>query len=224
MAYSESYPIDFRSGGDNVRDAFSKHIQEIAKIYGLLNDLERKIKQEVEALSTGTIDASRISGLSEFELQMFSGNLPMTRVSGNLDAHRVAGELTGATIKHEKVTGLGEYVKGLIDDSGGSAEDTTEGILDKNGYVKIGNGLIIQWGSVTVSTGGTLNAQIADANFAKAFPSECYGVIATLQSGYVSGDDIASARLTSVTRSNFTVRIYPANKSSAVVFYVAIGV
>ena len=175
MAYSESYPIDFRSGGDNVRDAFSKHIQEITKIYGLLNDLERKIKQEVEALSTGKIDVSRISGFSNFQLQSFAGDLPMGRVSGNLDASRVVGTLTGATIPNANVTGLESFVKGLI--SGGGSEDAGEGkiSLNENGYAKFSNGLIIQWGNVEVDATSSLGQSIT-ATFATPFTTQCFGV------------------------------------------------
>lgn len=34
------YPVKFYSGGDTTRDAFGKHIQEIERIYGLLNGLD----------------------------------------------------------------------------------------------------------------------------------------------------------------------------------------
>ena len=38
--WSVLYPVRFYSGGDTTRQAFGKHIQEIARIYGLLNALD----------------------------------------------------------------------------------------------------------------------------------------------------------------------------------------
>ena len=40
MAYEIGYPVDFRSNGDTTKEAFSKHINEIKRIYSYLNDLE----------------------------------------------------------------------------------------------------------------------------------------------------------------------------------------
>ena len=51
--FNVGYPVNFTSGGDTTRDAFSKHIQEIERIYGYLN-----------ALDAGKVSASDVSSLT----------------------------------------------------------------------------------------------------------------------------------------------------------------
>ena len=48
--WHEKFPVAFRSGGDTTRDAFGKHINEIKRIYELLNALDSG------KLSAGDID------------------------------------------------------------------------------------------------------------------------------------------------------------------------
>ena len=66
MAYELGYPVDFRSAGDTTREAFSKHINEIKRIYSYLNDLDSnkasknldtetaKIKSDLNSHKTST--------------------------------------------------------------------------------------------------------------------------------------------------------------------------
>ena len=153
MAYDITYPIDFRSGGDSVKAAFSKLIEEVRTIYGILNELAGddftdEQRASILASLTGNIDGSRITG-----------NIDAVHISGTLTASKVSGALTNATIASGNVTGLEAFVKGLIsgsgdddgDDSGGNGDGITEKSFDETGYVKFANGLIVQWGKVTLT-------------------------------------------------------------------------
>ena len=60
------YKVNFYSGGDTTRDAFSKHIQELERIYGLLNALDTaKVSASAVSSLTSTISSlnSRINNL-----------------------------------------------------------------------------------------------------------------------------------------------------------------
>ena len=171
--FSVGYPVAFRSGGDTTRDAFSKHIQEIERIYGYLN-----------ALDAGKVSASDVSGLSgsignintaltnhinstnphpyykpswsdltgtKPNLADFNGNLPMSRITGNLDASRITN---------------------LPSSGDGITEDDISG----NGYVKFNNGLIFQWGVDLKDTSGAWEHSVT---FPVAFPSICFSVVAS---------------------------------------------
>ena len=42
--YEPVYPINFTDSGDVIHEAFRKHIQEVARIYAILNDESVSIK------------------------------------------------------------------------------------------------------------------------------------------------------------------------------------
>ena len=50
---------------------------------------------------------------------------------------------------------------------------------ENNGYTKLLNGIILQWGTKTI-TGITANEQKEDVNFNIAFPNKCFNVQVTL--------------------------------------------
>lgn len=147
--FSVGFPVNFKSGGDTTRDAFGQHIEEIKRIYGILN-----------ALDAGKVSASDVSGLSgsignintaltnhinstnphpnykpsvswsdltgtKPNLADLNGNLPMSRITGNLDASRINGLPTG--------------------DRTDKGDGITESTLAQSGYVKFNNGFIFQW-------------------------------------------------------------------------------
>lgn len=173
--FNVGYPVVFRSGGDTTRVAFGKHIQEIERIYGIVNaldsdkisasDLDGKLGNFKPNMSfsdiTGTLDMSRITG-----------NLDFSRISGNLDASRVVGKLSNANIDAQNVNGLQSIVNGLI------PKDKGDGITDfeaeEDGYFTFGNGLLIQWG---VSDKGINH--IGHVTFPKKFPNKCLVVSAS---------------------------------------------
>jgi gas vesicle protein len=57
MAYSAGYPVIFTPAGDETKDAIYKHIQEIAKIYEHLNDMEDEAGQNSEEAAENLANA-----------------------------------------------------------------------------------------------------------------------------------------------------------------------
>ncbi len=193
--FSVTFPVDFRSGGDTTKAAFGKHIQEIESIYGIINalnadkisgnDFTNKLAQHVNstaphpnlALSSlsGNLDMSRING--NLALDRTTGNLPFSRVTGNIDGSRITGNLTGAKINKDNVTGLGDYIRSLIPDTGSGITSST---VSANGYAKFSNNLMIQWGTYTSigpDTGGTATSAEETISFPASFPSQCFSVV-----------------------------------------------
>ena len=174
-----AFPVNFYSGGDTTKNAFHKHIQEIERIYDLLNALD------AGKLSSGEVDNS-IGNLNTSLTNHINSTKPhpnwkpsFSDISGTLDASNVVGALTNATIAHSNVTGLEDYVKGLIESEGGGVDDEK---LEDNGYIELSNGLIIQWGTTdilkaSVWTETNNYARTAGTRpFKKAFTDKCYSL------------------------------------------------
>ena len=170
--FNVGYPVNFTSGGDTTRDAFSKHIQEIERIYGYLNALDAgKVSASDVSSLTGAVGSlntyltNHINSTNPHpnyspswsdltnkpNLADLSGNLPMSRITGNLDASRI--------------TNLPDSGDGITDDD-----------ISGNGYVKFNNGLIIQWGVDLKDASGAWEHSVT---FPIAFPSICFSVVAS---------------------------------------------
>ena len=178
--FNVNYPVIFRSGGDTTRVAFGKHIQEIERIYGILNaidadklsasDLDSKLNSFKPKLSfddiSGTLNLSRTIG-----------NLDGSRISGKIDASKIYGNLSNATIDSGKINGLSALIKTLIPDSNGISELNK----NENGYALFANGLMLQWG-VHLACKKLENAGIKmypDVAFPKNFQNKCLIVVAS---------------------------------------------
>ena len=192
--WTPNYPVDFKSNGDTTRAAFGKHIQEIERIYGLLSGLgaakieaedltsamtanknewataiateksarESAIAAEVTARSNGDVALGRrIDGLTFGDI---GGTLGLDRTMGDLPSSRVSGNFGT-----DRIDGLENFVK---------AHNVSEGNVNPNGYVKFGNGLIIQWGEWEFSD-FPANEYIMTRNFYKNFPNACFTVLLT---------------------------------------------
>ena len=99
--FSVGYPVIFRSGGDTTRNAFGKHIQEIERIYGILNALDAgKISaDDLQGKLDGfkpTVSFNDITGY--LDMSRITGNLDFSRITGNVPAARVVGTLSNANI------------------------------------------------------------------------------------------------------------------------------
>jgi len=94
--------------------------------------------------------------------------------------------------------------------------------LTANGWTKLPNGLILQWG-ISSSLGGDANATL---NFPISFPNACLRAYASISNAHTGGDDIFS-RVISYTQTQIVVRAegtYNANQSGTrYVEYFAIG-
>ena len=216
MAYTEGYRIDFRSGGDTVSEAISKHIAEITRMYGILNELKNNdlTPSELEYLKTGSISGSRIVG-------NIAGSIDGSHITGTVNAGIVSGNLGLATIAAGNVSGLSAFVKGLIpSDTGGSSSDVvviTQGDIGTNGDVKFGNGLIVQWGQTNNPTTVTENWTAYDVTFPQVFPNACYNVMLTVQ----GGTDVNLVRRPS--NSGFRASVSGSADSNTILYYLAIG-
>lgn len=191
--WTPNYPVDFNSNGDTTRAAFGKHIQEIERIYGLLSGLgaskieaedltaamtanrnewataiaaeksarESAIAAEATARSNEDIALGRrIDGLTFGDI---GGTLGLDRTTGNLPSSRIVGNLDAS-----RINGLMELIRNSV----GGVNDAT---IDDNGYIKFGNGLIIQWGEWAFSTDENME-RITKKIFYTSFPNKCFSV------------------------------------------------
>ena len=84
------YKVNFYSGGDTTRDAFSKHIQELERIYGLLNALDTaKVSASDVSSLTSTISSlnSRINNLDQKidDTNQEIGNIDVDAINQRID-------------------------------------------------------------------------------------------------------------------------------------------
>ncbi len=228
--FSKKETVKFWSGGDTTKEAFRKHIEEIDRIYGYLNalDIGKVSVADEGGLSTsiGNINTALTNHINNANphpnykpsvswsdltgtkpnLADLNGNLPMSRITGNLDASRITN---------------------LPTSGGGSEDGVTDSSLGDNGYVKFNNGLIINWGNMTISNPNNIQRPVV---FAKAFPNFCFAV--TL--GDVWASDTAFRRMIqamNVTKTGFDLAIQnPTNEGQTDYWkylrcnYIAIGV
>ena len=195
--YEVGFPVKFYSGGDTTKEAFGKHIQEIERIYGILNRLNAdkisasefttKLNAHINdsnphpnldlGNTKGSIPFSRVSG--DLDLSRTTGNLDTSRVTGNFPSSRITGNFDTS-----RINGLADYIK--TQSSGVTNESVSE-----NGYIKFGNGLVIQWG-VAITTNSSGDPGTHDITFTKPFDIRCFFVIAGLSNsdgnipGYVT--------------------------------------
>ena len=228
--FDVAFPVNFVANGDTTKDAFGKHIQEIARIYGLLNALNtgKVSSSEVNNILKNHIDStnphpnykpslsfSDISG--NLNINRVEGNLPVSRLSGNYPASSVSGSLTNATIPSGNVTGLDDKVKSLTDGLG-----IKESTLSKDGYVKFGNGLMIEWGTTTKKghVGGTIETE----NFHHAFSQSCFALILTGVTGEGGRKSVGTPTVITdwVGATQFSY-VVPESENSAFT-YIAVGV
>lgn len=208
--FSVGYPVKFWTGGDTTRDAFGKLIQEIERIYGILN-----------ALGTGKASYDEIaSAVSSHKYETnphpnWKPSMSFYDLAGNVNGDKVIGSLPNANIDAGKVNGLEDYVKGLIPDTSGNNESgITDSSLNDSGYIKFGNGLMFQWGIADISANTRTKSGVYGdyhyANFFVAFPSKCLSVTATpVYDSVVYTDFIFCILENSLTTGDFGFRFEP---------------
>ena len=108
------YPVDFRSSGDTTTAAFGKHIQEIERIYGIINSLDADKISASEITDKLNEHINSSAPHPNLALSSLLGDLDIARITGNLAASRVSGTLSNANINTDKVNNLETYVKNLI--------------------------------------------------------------------------------------------------------------
>ena len=225
-----AYKVNFYSGGDTTRQAFSKHIQEIDRIYGLLN-----------ALDTNKVSASDISGslgsiTSSLTAHINSANPhpnwkpSFSDISGTLPGSRVVGALPYATIDASNVTGLTSVINGQLPAPSGDGITSSSPVT--NGYAKFKNGLIIQWGKKTLSKASWNEGTANSATFPTAFPNECFIVTAGTEAIVADSNNDAVdciIQVKNITKTGFKYLVQNfygsswQNWTSIVCSYIAIG-
>lgn len=225
--YEPKFKVEFHSKGDTTKDAFGKHIQEIARIYGLLAALDEKtidasavndiLNKHVNssnphpnwkinlANTTGSIGIDRVTG-------NIDGNrinsIPFSKVTGDIDGSRVTGTLSRATIDASRVSNLQNVISGLIPASSGSG--ITNSSIGEKGYVKFGDILTLQWGKERI----TSNPQTFQVSFSVGMTT-CLSVLTT------SWGNQNEIFVTSANGTGFVCRTQGANSGQFT--YLAIG-
>ena len=170
------YKVNFYSGGDTTRQAFSKHIQELERLYGLLNDLDAaKVSASDISSGIGSISSSLTAHINSTSPHP-NWKLTFSDIGGTLPGSRVVGALPNAKIDAENVTGLADAINGELPSPSG--DGITSSSPAENGYAKFKNGLIIQWGRRTLERASWSEGGYMSASFPTAFTTACYTVVA----------------------------------------------
>ncbi len=229
--FSVGFPVAFHSGGDTTRDAFGKHIEEIKRIYGYLN-----------ALDNGKVSADDINGqLSGFSTQLqnhinstnphpkWKPSLSFSDITGNLDGSKITGTLTNAYIDATHVNNLKSFINNnvTIPDKG---DGITGANLNGNGYVKFGNGLIIQWATRFISD--FKGEGKYSATFPISFATGCYGLSASIVFNADNVDIDANSWVQilepTITKTNFSYRLQSADNTpynyTLGIKFIAVGI
>ena len=177
--YSAAFPVNFTSKGDTTRDAFKKHMDEIARIYGILTDFDKDIPNASSFTGQLTTHINSTNPHPNYNPSISWSNVTnkpgLNDLSGTLSASKVIGALTGATIASGNVTGLEAFVNSKMPASSG--DGITAKSLGNTGYVKFANGLIVQWGK-TANQYQYVDTQTEQSHtFGTQFPSQCFVVL-----------------------------------------------
>ena len=164
--FEVEYPVNFRSGGDTTKEAFWKHIQEIQRIYDIMN-----------AINAASANSDDIGGVISGELQKHihstnphpNWNLSFEDITGNLAASRVSGKLTNATIDASNVEGLSAQIPAVPD-----LQNVFPSVnIQENGYIKFINGFILQWGKGRELTNQEFVAGTQSEEYPQKFENAC---------------------------------------------------
>ena len=175
--FEVGFPVRFFSGGDTVKEAFFKHIQEFERVYGLLNSLDAGKVSADEV--TGRIDAHINStnphpnwtpDWSNLRLSDLVGDLDGSRISGTISAAKIMGLLSNARISSENVEGLDDRINSRLNQ--GVDARIKDLIPENSGQITFPNGLIVKWGYTTSSS-----ANGGHVTFPTPFPSACNLVV-----------------------------------------------
>ena len=229
---SVAYPVAFRSGGDTTKEAFGKHIQEIEKIYGILNALDAdKIAASEFTTKFNALDG-RISSVqstlqSNLDSHINSSNPHPnwkvdlgSQITGSLSGSKVSGDLPNATIDKGKVTGLEAYVKGLVNEDFYCPGD--------HAYANFPGGLQIRAGWESIAQIDNYETAQRQVNFAKAFTNHSLCVVLTIKNKDGKVDADWEPMLVEENKAYFTYMMNHVEENGYVttnleIHYIAIG-
>lgn len=220
--WNVQYPINFVANGDTVHEGFNKHIQEIARIYGLLN-----------ALDAGKADTSDLTALRDSLIAAIEaasgGPVPdifMSDLTNHINSSNPHPNLllsnTKGNLPVSRVDGLTSYLQSWVEGLGGGVSDESIGT---NGYLKFKNGFMIVWGTVPAVSNDTHDYAVT---FHKAFPNACFCLAGCVvdSTNRGTGSDGAShnfgnmitMRVKSLSKTGFTLYFHYFERR-----YIAIG-
>ena len=193
-----AYPVAFRSGGDTTKAAFGKHIQEIERIYGILNALNSdklsasEFTEKCEKLESSISNAQ--STLQSNLTSHINATNPhanwkvdlSSQITGSLDASKVSGDLSGATIDKSKITGLETYVKGFVKEEFNCSAYSNYG----HAYANFAGGLQIRAGFVKIEDISDYESTQRTVYYNQSFTMHSLCVVLTLEttSGSITAD------------------------------------
>ena len=161
-----------------------------------IDSLDSTLDQRIDSLDSTTV---KLTGNQTIDgVKTFSSNI-VGNITGNASYATSAGSATNATNASYASTpatsdnstriATTAFVKSVVAGSGGYTQS-----LSSNGWTKLPNGLIIQWGNVSF-TGSSLTA-----SFPTSFPNNVFAVV---NSPIYDGNN--NVGVSSFTRSNFTL-------------------
>ena len=184
--FDVAFPVNFYSGGDTTKEAFGKHIQEIKRIYGIINSVNADKVSAAELTSKFTeINGKITQNNSSLQSHIDSTNphpnykpsLSFSDISGKLETSKLTGKLPirvvdpdGNPLDVETPTPASPDETYVV-----IPKSISSNSLVNNGYVKFENGLVVQWGT------GTAGGEDGRRNsFNMTFPNRCFMVVASM--------------------------------------------
>jgi len=137
-----------------------------------------------------------VSSATDYGHAMASSATPL--VAGTGDAGTDNGKFAREGHVHPLQTTLDGYTAAQIISA---ANNIDTAIMAENGYVKLSNGIILQWG-ISDAVGNDANVIV---NFPVAFSSACWQVFVTMVNAYTGNDDVFP-RLVSASTTSAVVR------------------
>ena len=154
--FEVGYPVRFYSGGDTTREAFQKHIQEIERIYQIINQLD------ADKISSGDIDLS-----SHINAANPHPNLSLDTLGGTIPASKITG------LPNNGVDTFGKSAAGYIDFENGI-------------QLRWGGSGQLTWKSDGTGDVKEVTNDPYSLNFNRSFTNGCYRVFLDITSATAS--------------------------------------
>lgn len=172
--FSVKYPVLFTSGGDTTSQAFHKHIQEIERIYGCLNALNAD-KLSASDLENSLGDVNTVLTKHINSTNPHPNYKPSVSWS-DLTGTKPALSSFGGNLPASRISGLTEAINASLPENNG--DGIVSSSLNDNGYITFNNGLVIQWGSKSLSRAAYDQNVATSVKFPIEFSDKCYMVTA----------------------------------------------
>jgi len=198
MGWEPKYPVNFTPDGDTTSQALEKHINEFDRVYELLNRVRKFDAGDTAPTDPIEGHAWLDTSNSPWQLKVYNGtdwvdilvgnavnaeNAVNADSAGNADTVDSFHASQTPAAKTIPVADENGYINNWINQGEGSGldADLLRGLpadftcsKNTNGYTKLPNGLIIQWGR----TNEIAHDSFVSVTFPITFPNECFCVVA----------------------------------------------